>query len=198
MYGLSGHEVSTGITGMGVMRKHRGDNGEIDRITHPTRLMQNPAPDTRVRYRERLSPSLWLLVTAAVVAPMVALTFTPLGSLPALFIGIGTAVALIAALIVTSPSVRVDATTLRAGRAHIDARWLGDVVALTGEAAREARGPAIAARGWHLIRGGIDGLVIVQNTDPDDPVTSWTISTRTPDRLAAAVQGARAAASVSS
>ena len=157
--------------------------------------MQNPTPDAPVRYRERLSPSLWLLVTAAVVAPMVTLTFTPLGSLLALFIGAGAAVVLIASLIAASPSVRVAGTVLQAGRAHIDARWLGDVVAVSGDAARAARGPAIAGRGWHLIRGGIDGLVIVENIDPDDPVTSWTISTRTPDRLAAAIQNARAAAS---
>lgn len=158
--------------------------------------MQNRNLNTRVRYRERLSPSLWLLVTAAVAAPMVALVFTPLGSLLALLIGVVAAVALIAVLIAASTAVRVEGTVLCAGRAHIDAQWLGDLVVARGEAAREARGPALAARGWHLIRGGIDGLVIVQNTDPDDPITSWTISTRTPDRLAAAIQDARVAASL--
>lgn len=157
--------------------------------------MQNPTPDTRVRYRERLSPSLWLLVTAAVAAPMVTLTLTPLGSLPALLIGIVAAVLLIAALIAGSPAVRVEGTTVRAGRAHIDARWLGTVVAHTGEQARSARGTDLPARGWHLIRSGIDGIVVVANTDPNDPVTSWTISTRTPDRLAAAIQDAHSAAS---
>lgn len=156
--------------------------------------MQNHTSDTRVRYRERLSPSLWLLVTAAVVGPMVALTFTPLGSLPALLIGAGAAVVLISMLIAGSPSVRVDGTVLRAGRAHIDARWLGESVSAMGDDARIARGPGLPARGWHLIRGGIDGVVIVANTDPDDPVTSWTISTRTPDRLAAAINDARNAA----
>lgn len=154
--------------------------------------MQNTAPDTRVRYRERLSPSLWMLVTAAVAAPMLILTFTPLGSLPALLIGVAVAIALIAALIIGSPGVRVEGTVLHAGRAHIDARWLGAVDEFTGEAARTARGSALPARGWHLIRGGIDGIVVVENIDPDDPVTSWTISTRTPDRLAAAIRRAQA------
>ncbi|KDA05599.1 hypothetical protein DC31_14190 [Microbacterium sp. CH12i] len=160
--------------------------------------MQNIVPDTRVRYRERLSPSLWLIVTAAVVAPMAALAFTPLGSLLALLIGVAAAAALIATLIVASPAIRVERTVLRAGRAHIDAQWLGDIVVLTGDAAREARGPALPARGWHLIRGGIDGVVIVQNIDPADPAPSWTISTRTPDRLAAAIRDAQLAASASS
>ncbi|MCE7480798.1 MULTISPECIES: DUF3093 family protein [Actinomycetes] len=157
--------------------------------------MQNHTPDTLVRYRERLSPSLWLLVTAAVIGPMVALTFTPLGSLLALLIGAAAAVLLIVGLIAASPAVSVTGTVLRTGRAHIDARWLGSGVALVGDEAREARGTALPARGWHLIRGGIDGIVVIQNTDPDDPVTSWTISTRTPDRLLAAIQDAQAAAS---
>ncbi|MGO1801553.1 MAG: DUF3093 domain-containing protein [Microbacteriaceae bacterium] len=154
--------------------------------------MQNPTADTRVRYRERLSPSLWMLVTAAVAAPMLMLTFTPLGSLVALLIGIAVALGLLILMVAGSPSIRIEGTMLHAGRAHIDARWLGDVVEHTGEEARAARGAGLPARGWHLIRGGIDGLVVVQNTDPADPVTSWTISTRTPDRLAAAIRAAAA------
>ncbi|MGM7696780.1 DUF3093 family protein [Microbacterium sp. A84] len=157
--------------------------------------MQKPTPDTRVRYRERLSPSLWLLVTAAVIAPMVTLTLTPLGSLPALFIGIAAGALLITALIAWSPMVRVDGAVVRAGRAHIDARWLGPVTVLTGADAQAARGSVLPARGWHLIRSGIDGIIVAPNIDPDDPATHWTISTRTPDRLAAAIRDAQAAAS---
>jgi hypothetical protein len=43
-----------------------------------------------------------------------------------------------------------------------------------------------------VIRGGIDGVVIVAITDPDDPAPYWVISTRTPDRLAAALRRAQA------
>lgn len=157
--------------------------------------MQNPAPETRPLYRERLSPSLWLLASAAVAGPMVSLTLVPVGSLLALFIGIAATVLLLAAIVLLSPVVQVAEERLRAGRAHIDVRWLGDPVALTGDDARAARGPGLPARGWHLIRGGIDGVVVVPNIDPDDPVTSWTISTRTPDRLAAAILHAQAHAS---
>lgn len=82
---------------------------------------------------------------------------------------------------------------LRAGRAHIDARWLGEPSVYTGDEARERRGPLLPGDGWHLIRGGIDGVVVVALTDPDDPVRSWTVSSRTPDRLAAAIRAARAA-----
>ncbi|HWV48782.1 MAG TPA: DUF3093 domain-containing protein [Microbacterium sp.] len=153
--------------------------------------MQNTVPATRPRYRERLAPSLWLLVSAAVLAPMIALTLVPVSSALGLAIGVVVALAVIGLLVAASPVVSVQDRVLRAGRAHIDAGWLGEPVALTGEEARAARGPALPASGWHLIRGGIDGIVVVPNTDPDDPVSAWTISTRTPDRLAAAIRHAR-------
>jgi hypothetical protein len=155
------------------------------------RLMQNTAPETRARYRERLSPSLWLLVTVALAGPMVALIFVPVGSTVALVVGAAVSALLVVAAIALTPVVSVDDGELRAGRAHIDVRHLGEPVALTGEDARQARGPGLPARGWHLIRGGIDGVVVVPNTDQDDPVDTWTISSRTPERLAAAIRHSR-------
>lgn len=155
--------------------------------------MQNIASDTRPRYRERLSPSLWLLVTVALAGPMVSLVFIPLASGTfALIIGAAVSALLVIALVAAAPLVAVDGDVLRAGRAHIACGHLGEPVALTGEEARRARGPALPARGWHLIRGGIDGVVVVPNLDVDDPIDTWTISTRTPDRLAAAIRHSQA------
>ncbi|WP_046012732.1 DUF3093 domain-containing protein [Microbacterium sp. SA39] len=153
--------------------------------------MQNTPTDARPRYRERLAPSLRLLVTVALAGPMVSLIFVPVGSTVALIVGAAVSALLVAGCIAATPVISVDGSTLRAGRAHIDVRFLGEPVALTGDDARQARGPGLPARGWHLIRGGIDGLVVVPNTDQGDPVQAWTISSRTPDRLAAAIRAAR-------
>ncbi|MBW1638888.1 DUF3093 domain-containing protein [Microbacterium resistens] len=153
--------------------------------------MQNLADDARPRYSERLTPSLWLFLAAAVGGPMVTLTLIPVGSVVALVIGCAATAAIVGLMVLASPRVRVGRRTLRAGRAHIDARWLGEPSAQTGEAARVARGAGLPARGWHLIRGGIDGVVVVPILDPDDPAPTWTLSTRTPDRLAAAIDAAR-------
>ncbi|MDX2375341.1 DUF3093 domain-containing protein [Microbacterium sp. LRZ72] len=143
-------------------------------------------------YRERLAPSLWTLVAAAMLAPMGALVLVPVDATLSLVVGLALAVVVITGLIAASPVVDVRAGTLRAGRAQIESKWLGAPVAHTGDAARRARGAEIDGNGWHLIRGGIPGLVVVPVQDPEDPVTSWTISTRTPDRLAAAIERARA------
>ena len=153
--------------------------------------MQNADADVPLTYRERLAPSLWLFLAAAVGGPMVSLSFVPVGAGLALILGLIATVLIVTLMILASPRLTVRGRTLYAGRARIDARWLGEPTPMTGEEARAARGPRLPARGWHLIRGGIDGVVVVPIVDPADPAPSWTLSTRTPDRLAAAMAAAR-------
>ncbi len=154
--------------------------------------MQKTAHDVGAgEYRERLGPSLWILVSAAVAGPMAALVFAPIDTTLALVIGAVVGVAVVALLVLGSPVVAIDNGVLRAGRAHIDVALLGDPAALTGEEARTARGAGLDPRSWHLIRGGIDAVVVVPVIDPDDPTPAWVISTRTPDRLVAAVRRAQ-------
>ena len=91
-----------------------------------------------------------------------------------------------------APVVELRDGMLRAGRARIEVELLGEPQILTGEQARHARGPGLDPRSWHLIRGGIDGIVVTEVTDPDDPTPAWVMSSRTPDRLAAALRLAQA------
>jgi hypothetical protein len=144
-----------------------------------------------VHYRERLSPSLWVIVSAAVAAPMAALVIAPIDTTIALVVGILVGVGIVALLIAGSPVVEVRDGTLRAGRAHIDVVFTGEATVLVGDDARRARGPDLHPRSWHLIRGSIDGIVIVEIIDPDDPAPSWVISSRTPDRLVAILRRAQ-------
>jgi hypothetical protein len=150
-------------------------------------------PSVGATYRERLGPSLWTLIGAAVVAPMAALVFAPLDTTLALIIGAATGLAFIVLLVVASPVVEVKDGMLRAGRARIEIGLLGEPLIHRGEEARYARGPGLLPRSWHVIRGGIDGLVVVPVLDDDDPTPEWVISSRTPDRLAAALRRARLA-----
>lgn len=142
-------------------------------------------------YRERLSPSLWVLAGAAVTAPMVALVFTPIDSTLALVAGVLVAVAVTTGLVFASPVVIVGGGELRVGAAHVSVFLLGEPEIATGEQARLLRGPALSRTAWHMLRPGIDGIVRVPLHDPDDPVTEWVFATRTPDRVAAALRHAR-------
>ena len=171
--------------------------GDVHRFSHPTRLLLNStrhagAAGPRIDgNRERLGPSLWILVAAALAAPMVALVLTPVDTTVALVIGVAVGVLLVGILIAAAPVVEVRDGELRAGRAHIGVEFLGEPAVHAGDEARHARGAGLDPRSWHLIRGGIDGVVVIPVTDADDPTTAWVISSRTPDRLAAAVRRAR-------
>ncbi len=142
-------------------------------------------------YRERLTPSLWILLSAAVVAPMVALVFVRVEPTIALATGAAVGFAIICALIALSPRVEISGGELRAGRAHIPVDLLGTPAHAVNDEARAARGQGLDARAWHLIRGGIDGIVTIPVIDPADPTPVWVVSSRTPDRLAAAIVAAQ-------
>ncbi|SDQ15834.1 DUF3093 domain-containing protein [Microbacterium sp. cf332] len=155
--------------------------------------MHSSAPTTpsATSYRERLSPSLWVLVSAAVCGPMVALVLAPLDSVIGLIAGIAVSALVVAALIALSPVVEIADGRLRVGRANIEISYLGAVETLSGEAARHARGPGLASTAWHMLRGGVDGIVRVEIDDDDDPISHWVFSSRTPTRVAAVLEQAR-------
>lgn len=135
---------------------------------------------------------MWVLVSAALAAPMAALVLAPLDRTLALVIGAAVGVAVVGLLVAGSPVVELRDGVLNAGRATIEVHHLGEPVVLSGDQARHARGAGLDPRSWHVIRGGIDGVVVVPVLDPDDPTPTWVISTRTPDRLAAALRRAQA------
>jgi len=151
------------------------------------------ASGAALTYRESLTPSLWVFVAAAVIAPMTAMVFVPFDTTLALAIGAAAGIAVIVLLLASAPRVAVRDGVLYAGRAHIPVTLLGDGEWFTGSDARDLRGPGLPRDAWHLIRGGIDGLVRVPVLDPDDPTPFWVISSRTPDRLVAAIRRAQMA-----
>ena len=86
-----------------------------------------------------------------------------------------------------APRISVSDGVLRAGRAHIAARHLGTVEPLDPEATRRLAGRDADARAYLLLRPYLKRAVRVEITDPADPAPYWLLSTRHPDRLAAAL-----------
>ena len=155
--------------------------------------MQNTVSDMSPtqHYRERLTPSLGMMIIPLLMIPMIALVFLRENATWGLALGIAAALLCIAVMYFTSPVVEVSGGELRAGRAHIPVSLLGESTVSTDDEARAARGRNLDARAWHVIRGGIDGIVTVAVNDPADPTPVWVVSSRTPDRLAAAVTAAQ-------
>lgn len=118
---------------------------------------------------------------------MVALVLAPIDGSLGLVVGAIVSALVVAGLIALSPVIEVRDGWLRVGRARIELDYLGAAEALSEDAARTARGPELRATSWHLLRGGIDGVVRVAVEDPEDPVAHWVFSSRTPERITALI-----------
>jgi hypothetical protein len=90
-----------------------------------------------------------------------------------------------------SARIRVADGVLRAGRAHIEAVHVGRVSALDAEETRLTAGRDADVRAFLLLRPYLKRAVRVEITDPADPAPYWLLSTRHPDRLAAAIGALR-------
>ena len=136
-------------------------------------------------------PSWWaggVLVVAAVWLVLAAAT--PAGV--ALAVALATT-ALVAGGLVAAGRVRVGvhAGEIVAGAAHIPLHWCGQVIPLDADEARRVRGPEADANAFLLLRPWVATAVRVDIVDPADPTPYWLLSTRQPERFAAAVSIAR-------
>lgn len=143
-------------------------------------------------YRERLMAPWWAWLLAAVFTLSVAVAYEfALGPGPAavavVLVGGGAA----ALLLTTSSVLSVDECVVRAGRARLPLRFVGDVEALDAEASARARTREFNPSAFLVLRTWASGKSVrIAVTDPHDPHPYWLISTRDPQRFAAAIRAA--------
>lgn len=144
-------------------------------------------------YEERLTaPRSWWVVSVLAGVSM-AMIMLPFGTLPLLggLVG-GTAVAAVVVSSYGSVRIRVVGGLLVAGDAKIPVSALGETEILDESDARAWRTHKADARAFMLLRGYIPTAVRVEVTDPEDPTPYLYLSTRHPQRLAAALAAVRA------
>jgi Protein of unknown function (DUF3093) len=147
-------------------------------------------------YRERLgAPASWWLGAAGCVllfGTTLWAGYSPLAA-AAVYAGLGAACA---AVLLAWGGARVEVAggELRAGRERLALRDAGQVAVLTKAQARELRGPSADPAAYLLIRPYVKGAVYVEVAGRPLQRPYWLISTRRPAELAAAIEGARAAA----
>ncbi len=142
-----------------------------------------------MEFAERLSvPLRWwaqgtMMVATLWLALVVAVPF------PAASVVTALAMALLAALFLSYGAARVSVANgmLRAGRAQITLDHLGAVTPLDAEGMRLQAGRDADARAYLLLRPYLKRGVRVDIADARDPAPYWLISSRHPDRLAAAL-----------
>lgn len=145
-------------------------------------------------YRERLWASVWVFIASALVIPASLLVFLPISTVAGIVVAIVLYAAIAVGLAIGSPVIEVTDTTLVAGRARLPRGFVGPVSAYRGSEATAQRGVELDARAWLLIRGWIAPVVRIEILDPDDPTPYWILSSRHPEALMAALDGAGAAA----
>ncbi|MEW2131694.1 DUF3093 domain-containing protein [Streptomyces sp. NPDC005435] len=147
-------------------------------------------------YEERLTaPRSWWLISF-LVGVSFALILLPFGVLPLLggLVG-GTAVAAVMASAYGSQRIRIVGDALIAGEARIPVSALGASEVLDAEEARAWRTYKADTRAFLLLRAYIPTALRVEVTDPQDPTPYLYLSTREPERLAAAIEAAKTAES---
>ncbi|KUN78863.1 hypothetical protein AQJ66_29900 [Streptomyces bungoensis] len=145
-------------------------------------------------YEERLTtPRSWWLISF-LVGVSFALILLPFGTLPMLggLVG-GTAAAAVVASAYGSQRIRIVGDSLIAGEAKIPVSALGPSEVLDPEEARAWRTYKADTRAFLLLRAYIPTALRVEVTDPEDPTPYLYLSTREPEKLAAAIEAARAA-----
>lgn len=143
-------------------------------------------------YRERLWPAPWIFLATALVIPASLLVFLPISTLAGAIVAVGLYGAIVATLLVTTPTVELDGGELRAGRARLPLAVVSGATAARGADAVRERGTGLHADAWLLIRGWIPDVVRVELDDPADPTPYWLISSRRAEALAEAIRSARA------
>ncbi len=141
-------------------------------------------------YHERLSVPLrwWVQGTMLVASFWLALVVAVPGAWASV-ITVALLLLLTAAMLsFGSAQVLVRDGVLRVGRASISAAHVGPAEALDAEATRRTAGRDADARAFLLLRPYLKRAVRISIQDPADPTPYWLVSTRHPERLAAAVE----------
>ncbi|MGN8245390.1 DUF3093 domain-containing protein [Cellulomonas soli] len=141
-------------------------------------------------YEERLWPGPLGWVLTSLFGLVLGVILVPVSVPAAVAVaGVGLVGAL-AAMAAATPRVAVVDGELLAGRARIPLTWLGEVTTLDRAGVRTAMGPDLDARAYVCVRAWVGGAVQVELRDPHDPTPYWLVSTRHPQRLAAALAAA--------
>lgn len=91
-------------------------------------------------------------------------------------------------LLIGAARIEVGGGELRAGRAHVPLRFVGEPEPLDAAATRRAAGVEADARAYLLLRPYLKRAVRVPITDPADPTPYWLLSTRRPGAVADAIR----------
>ena len=140
-------------------------------------------------YAERLLPTWWVWILAAVLVAALAVAYgAALGSSAGVLVFVATAAVVIALLWVTAPTVSITETALCVDKARLPRSAIAEVDVVDTERIRALRGPGSDARLFVALRPwSAKGGLLVTLADDEDPHPAWLFSSRHPARAAEAL-----------
>ena len=151
--------------------------------------MSNDSPSN---YRERLWPSPGLMIALLLILPAVTMVMTPINATFAIPTAVTMYLLIAGSLVLMSPVVQVSEGVLSAGSARVPVTALGEVQLLDDSSLRKTIGPGADARAYLLVRGFIHRGLRIEIVDSEDPTPYWVVTSRKPQRFAAAIETAKA------
>lgn len=142
-------------------------------------------------YKERLWPSLTLVLVGMLLLPAFYLMFAPISQYLAVLFAVAGYCLYLLFLLATSPRVTVDTTTLTAGRARIPLSALGAASVRTPSQTKSLLSTESDARAYLVIRSWIPKSVQIEVSDTADLTPYWLISSRKPSELVSALNAVR-------
>jgi hypothetical protein len=144
-------------------------------------------------YRERLlvPVSYWLLTIPVVFTLGAEAWFLVGGIIPPLFIAFLFLVTATFLVHWSTATIEVTGGVLRAEKSTLALSEVDEVVALDETQSRALRGPRADPAAHILLRPYLRRAVYIGLADTSEGVPYWLIATRRPEKLAAAIQGAR-------
>jgi hypothetical protein len=141
-------------------------------------------------YRERLSVPWWLWPVAVAASAFIAteLAAGALSLRSPFTYAIAAALAVAAVWALSRIKISVDADDLHVDDAHLPRSVIAHVTVIDANARRDLLGQDADPLAFVILRPWIRGGIRVDLDDPADPTPYWFVSSRHPDRLAAALR----------
>lgn len=139
-------------------------------------------------------PLMWWVVALAFVGTFVVAIAVIVQPAVGIGVAVVAAAGVAAFLVGTAPVTSVDGAVVTVNGARLEAPYIGEVRTLNRDEARSRLGPGADARAHLVYRSYAEDAVEIDIADPADPHPYWLVSTRNPERLAAAIRQAAAVA----
>lgn len=147
---------------------------------------------SEIYFSERLWPGLGVCAFITLMTASLGIAYGhAYGTSVGLLVGILSTAFVVGSLFLTAPLIRVDNLVLRAGKARLPIRFIGEVHRLDKESTKNAIRSNAHSQAFLVVRSWVNESILVTVTDITDPHPYWQISSRKISTLIKSIESAK-------